>query len=555
MNSGELLISLEALILIFVFLLYLPVVLISYLVIFPRLNLQSRNLSIGMLAAQIFVIVVSLGFHRISFLEALLWDLDTEGNFPPILASAQLVLVSGVSLTIAWLAKMRPMWHRLYIVGIGLVFLYLALDEYYALHETIQNWQRYFVLLGAMLVTATVFVAMHSSRSNWMWYVCMITGLAVSASGAIVIDKYQGKSICLSWEFLRLDKCLEFYPFEETLEFVGIWIVLIAMLGQFSEMGRNPRRVLRRALYMLPVLWILVLLASSLLAIVELEHLAQSASIQFESRVHLFGYRIDNSDRLSMLRLYPSVRREDYYNLGYSIHFVDQVSGNSVASHNQNADRDVEKLRFSGFKTVYRQQIDIPIPLQAPANRALWIVLTLWRRQQNGYDYLDITHSDHQLLTKNQVILGEIVLPTVSNVSPAAPVAEFDNGFTLESVEMPERGRPGETLTIPFTWRSEVAGDEDHVQFLHLGHVESGEWWIYDQHPLGRRLPTRLWYSGLEDSETWQVPIPADLAPGRYNIFTGLYRARDNERVPVSDAEGRSWVDARVSLGTLSIAK
>ena len=76
------------------------------------------------------------------------------------------------------------------------------------------------------------------------------------------------------------------------------------------------------------------------------------------------------------------------------------------------------------------------------------------------------------------------------------------------------------------------------MQFLHFGHEESGTWWVYDQQPLGPRLPTRLWYSGLADSEIWQVPLPADLAPGRYTVFTGLYRTRDQERVPASDAAG-----------------
>ena len=91
------------------------------------------------------------------------------------------------------------------------------------------------------------------------------------------------------------------------------------------------------------------------------------------------------------------------------------------------------------------------------------------------------------------------------------------------------------------------------MQFLHFSHEESGEWWVYDQQPLGPRLPTRLWYSGLADSEIWQVPLPADLAPGRYTIFTGLYRTRDQQRVPASDSEGKSWLDARVRLGILTI--
>ena len=71
--------------------------------------------------------------------------------------------------------------------------------------------------------------------------------------------------------------------------------------------------------------------------------------------------------------------------------------------------------------------------------------------------------------------------------------------------------------------------------------------------PLGARLPTRLWYSGLADSETWTVPLPADLAPGIYSVYTGIYRIGDRERAGASDAEGKPYLDARVPLGQLLI--
>ena len=148
-------------------------------------------------------------------------------------------------------------------------------------------------------------------------------------------------------------------------------------------------------------------------------------------------------------------------------------------------------------------------------------------------------------------------------------MAKFDNGFTLDAVDMPESATPGETLAMRFAWYAVKPGREDHVQFLHLGHVspprdggsveggaesvESGNWFVFDQQPLGPRLPTRLWYVGLADSETWQVLLPAELAPGRYTVFTGLYRTRDQERVPSKDSDGTPWLDARVPLGILTI--
>ena len=82
--------------------------------------------------------------------------------------------------------------------------------------------------------------------------------------------------------------------------------------------------------------------------------------------------------------------------------------------------------------------------------------------------------------------------------------------------------------------------------------VGSGAWRVHEQHPLGARQPTRLRYTGLADTETWQIPIAADLAPGRYTVYTGLYRASDHLRLPVKDAEGTPFADARVPQDVLS---
>ncbi len=195
--------------------------------------------------------------------------------------------------------------------------------------------------------------------------------------------------------------------------------------------------------------------------------------------------------------------------------------------------------------------MEVEIPKQAPVNRALWIVLTHWREQDNDFVRQKALASNHQLLNDTQVVLDELVLPAVPAAASTDPLAEFDTGFILEAVSLPESAQAGETLSIPFAWRSDENGQEDHAQFLHLGHEDSGEWWVFDQPPLGSRLPTRLWYSGLADSETWQVPLPADLASGPYTVFTGLYRISDLERVAAQNAAGTSWVDGRVLLGAL----
>ena len=115
------------------------------------------------------------------------------------------------------------------------------------------------------------------------------------------------------------------------------------------------------------------------------------------------------------------------------------------------------------YRPISREWLDVEVQPQSPANRALWMVLTLWRKKKDKYVRQVILESDHRLLNETQVVLGELVLPALAPASSSAPLAIFDNGFKLESGGVPERAQAGETLSIPFTWRSDVSGEADHA--------------------------------------------------------------------------------------------
>ena len=554
MNSIELVFSSDELIRIFIFLLYVPACVISFWQLIPRLSRNSARLASLMLVAQLLVIVVSLELDATSQFDKWLWNFHEEWNIPATLASTQLAVVGGVALITAWLARARPALFRFYLAATGCVFVYLGLDEYLALHEFYEAWERYYIALGLAVVAATLYVAWRSTKRTWIWHFCLLFGLALSVLGAMVFNALP--RTCDSLGPIILHGCLEFYFQEECLELLGIWLALVAMLGHFSDSVPTPRRLARVLLYALPILWILLLLLNSLIPRLELRLLAMPASVEYESDILLRGYTLENLRGSSRVRLFVSAPQREYIGLGYSIHLVDQVSGESVAGFDEWGDRQ-HGLWLLGphYAPVHGQWMEVRLPPGAPTNRALSVVLTLWRKKGGQFKPYNVRASDQPLLNEAQVALGERVLTAESSASQAAPLALFDNGFALAAVELPERASPGDTLSMSFTWRSDVDSQEDHVQFLHLGREESGEWFVYDQQPLGARLPSRLWYSGLADSETWSVPLPADLAPGRYKVFTGLYRARDQERVPAANVEGEPWLDARVPLGYVTITK
>ena len=522
---------------------------IVYRNLVPRLSLTARRLASAMLLAQALAIGGAFLVGPSSSFEQWLWSLNEEWNIQATLASTQWALAGAIALAAAWLARQRPLWQRLYFLAVGLVFLSLARDEYFVEHEFVIGWVRNIALLGMALAGATLLVAWRSPRRQRIWHFCLLAGLATAAAGGLLIETQCGDA-----SFFSVISCTDHHLLEEPLEFLGVWLALVAMLGHLSQLSPSLR--LQRALFVVPALWLILLIISN--AVHSVSRYAggsDAARIEFEGGYQLRGYLMENNEKHIGLFLSPGQRDflgQALDDLGYSIHVVDQVSGESIISRDQVAHRRFFLLT-PGYVPVYRQWVEMGRPDAVEDNRAYWIVLTLWRDEADVFRPLKITSSDHQLLSDTQVVLREKVWRDRTPAATRDPLARFDNGFALEAWQAPATVKAGEPVMITFSWRSDADGKEDHAQYLHFGHAESGDWWVYDQAPLGARLPTRLWYKGLADSETWRVPLPADLAPGRYSVFSGLYRTRDKERVPVSAGGGDQFLDARVPLGSLVI--
>ncbi len=532
--------------------LYAPACLAVWRWLIPRLSPAAKRLAGGMLAAQVLVIVLAAQVQPATKFESWLWNFHEEWNIPATFATLQLAAVGGVALLAAWFANRHAARLRWYWLGIGLVFIFLAIDEYLALHEVIPEWELRYIALGAVVVAATLAVAWRFGRSAWPWHACFLIGLALSVAGAMLVNALPIP--CGGMGVLRFDGCLEFYFLEESLEFLGIWLTLVALLGQFSAALPSAPRAAIRLLYALPALAMLAIISYSLAPRLEARLWARPAAVTFRPGIDLRGFQFEHDAGATVANLYLAARQAGFIGFGISVHLVDQVSGESLASRDEWIDRQHGLwLLGPNYAPVIRQRLQVAIPPDAPPNRALWAVLTVWRKRGGEFTRQKVDRSDLRLLDDRQVVLAEFALPGESPAPAPSLLAAFDSGFKLESADLPERAAAGETLALRFAWRSDKDSRQDYVQFLHFIHQETGDWWGFDQHPLGPRLPTRLWYSGLADSESWSVPLPADLAPGRYAVFTGLYRASDQERAPAVDADGQPWRDGRARLGGITI--
>ncbi len=387
------LLSTESLIRLLVLLLYVPVCLAAYRLLLPRLSPSAKRLASGMLAAQVVVILLAAQIQPATRFEYWLWNFHEEWNIPATFAAVQLAAVGGVALLASWFARTEAALSRWYWVGIGLVFLFLAVDEYLALHEAIPEWELRYIALGAAVVAATLALAWRSAASARKWHASLLFGLAMSVAGAMLVNALPIP--CDGLGPLRFEGCLEFYFLEESLEFLGIWLTLVALLGQFSDALPRATRKVRRLLYALPALAILAIFLNSLTPRLEIRLLAQPASVAFRSGIHLRGFHIERSGQATTARIYLTARQADFMGLGVSIHLVDQVSGESIASRDEWVDRQHGVWLFGpDYTPMYRQTMRVTLPPQTPPNRALWVVLTLWRWKEGEYARMKVIGSE-----------------------------------------------------------------------------------------------------------------------------------------------------------------
>jgi hypothetical protein len=125
----------------------------------------------------------------------------------------------------------------------------------------------------------------------------------------------------------------------------------------------------------------------------------------------------------------------------------------------------------------------------------------------------------------------------------------FANGVDFLGYGLPETARPGGTLELWLAWwvRSPPPAGSDYHFFAHL---LDGQGQLWGQHD-GTGFPTVSWRSGDLVLSRFPVPIPADLSPGRYQVWVGQYTYPDIVNVPFLDVAANPAGD-RVLVGEVS---
>lgn len=517
-----------------------------------------------------------------------LFGLDGERNIPAAFTASLMSTAGMLALRLAIntrssnsSAHQRLM--SLYWLGFGIGFFLLAMDEYlFQRHERSASLRQLYHLSGLLMGSLTIVIFFFWERPARRRYLLwLILGLVISSSGAFFLELRRLLLPCVNelwvWRsFLCPSRDIHFVPLEETLEILGMLTVGLALLSYAAAQtnsGAKVARPLSRRGGASQLAQVVILLLAAYFASRQLDsvnpkpHSLISISVNWGDQIPTLrsfwlGWRwrtVDVSGKVGAEA--PRVFLNFFHagqpvsdDFGHTFALVDQVTGTVYAKRDEWNRRLAADWRPE--RRSYEQEYSFPILADIPTHRALWLTIQLWQQEEGGsFRTLPIHSSTRATLSDTEAVLTEWMLERAgpAEEKPSDPLGHFGNHLTLRHAAFPAQSHAGETLSIEFHWGSNDDLNEDWTQFLHFVHEESSTLWNHDQPPLGARLPTRLWYTGLADQETWQFTLPADLPPGRYRLYTGLYRLSDMMRMTVVDDLGDPLPDARLPLGSIEI--
>ena len=140
------------------------------------------------------------------------------------------------------------------------------------------------------------------------------------------------------------------------------------------------------------------------------------------------------------------------------------------------------------------------------------------------------------------VVAQVVVEPpaTERTAEDGAPLAQLGESVALQHYAAPPSVRAGGTLTVTLHWRALASPTDDLTAFVHLWEPgATAPVAQSDAPPRGGWYPTSVWQTDDCVPDIHRLPVPSDLAPGRYPLWAGMYRPEDGTRLPAHGPEGR----------------
>lgn len=400
----------------------------------PQAN--ARNLLLFLLTGELLLALLQPGILP-GIASYLSWNLNLGGEYrlAVALVCAQLVMAAVAALKLAWqpgtdaadsvtLARVK----RLYWLVLGAGLLFLALDEFFLIHERDQGfWRPLYLLVGAVLGLATVLLMLRASRRRV--YARLLSGMALMATGGLLLDIVKGlvrrRGItCVVPEWLEAicESTTSYLPFmhmlEEVGEMVGVTFLLGAFLTLLPQAAEPGRRLARRLIDSAgPLAAALVLAAFAawmwLTPAVQLHFGSEKVWVEyFDGDLALMGYRLEGApaspgDRVEVILYWQARGEVPGPPLLVSLHALKSPDFESIA---QDDDPQLGTLLPStGFLPgmIVHKKMNLDLPEDAPLGHHP-LMLRIWtgERPWTHTVGVDVSATDRQLLNPDMVLFA-----------------------------------------------------------------------------------------------------------------------------------------------------
>lgn len=128
---------------------------------------------------------------------------------------------------------------------------------------------------------------------------------------------------------------------------------------------------------------------------------------------------------------------------------------------------------------------------------------------------------------------------------------ELGGEVALVGYEMDGIKEQGETLSLRLYWQALSKMDRDYTVFVHLTDKEGQILAQWDSQPCGGAYPTSLWDRGEVVKDEHELPLPADMPAGEYQIAVGMYLLETMQRLPVFDGDGGRLPNDQATLDVI----
>lgn len=110
-------------------------------------------------------------------------------------------------------------------------------------------------------------------------------------------------------------------------------------------------------------------------------------------------------------------------------------------------------------------------------------------------------------------------------------------------------------LPVTLLWHAETPLTREYVAYVHLLNATGTRVAGFDQPPAGGRLPTSYWTPGDAILTDFPLELPADLPPGTYTLWVGIYEEGSGGEawLPVTHDGGLPADGGRVRIGDVII--